>query len=493
MRPVDHLAFQARFQPDRLAMMDLATGRQWCFAELDRAVAQMAALLRHGHAIGSGDRVAALARNCAELLLLHFACARLGAIYVPLNWRLAPPEIALLIEDAEPALIVGDGELARAGIDGIGIEDLGSAARQCDRLAHETIDPDRPSLILFTSGTSGRPKGALLSEPNLWATATNLGRLGNVTHTSRFLVDSPMFHIIGLVSNVRPALYHGGAVLISEGFDPARTLARMADPALAVTHYFCVPQMATMLRQRPGFDPAALRGLTAIFTGGAPNPASAIKAWLEQGIAVVDGFGMSETGTVFGMPPDPAIIARKAGSVGFGTPAIEARIVDEAEQDCPDGTPGELLLRGENVFAGYWRRPQANEDAFTHDGWFRTGDVAVRDSDGFYRLVDRKKDMFISGGENVYPAEVESAMAGFAGIAELAMFGVPDEKWGEVGHLVIVALPGVCIDRDSVIAYLEGRLARYKIPKHVTFAASLPRTGSGKVMKGILRRLAASA
>jgi fatty-acyl-CoA synthase len=488
MQPVDHLAFQARFQPTRLAVMELASGRQWGFAALDRTVQQTASVLRHGHGIGTGDRVAALARNCAELLFLHLACARLGAIYVPLNWRLAPPELARLIEDAQPALVVGDREFFRADVQGMPVEEFRHAIAQLNPLPHEPIDPEKPSLILFTSGTSGRPKGALLSERNLWATGVNLGRLANVSHVSRFLVDSPMFHIIGLVTNVRAALYHGGAVLISDGFDAARTLARMADPALAVTHYFCVPQMANMLRQQNTFNPASLAGLTAIFTGGAPHPAADIKAWLDDGIAVVDGFGMSETGTVFGMPLDKGIIARKAGTVGFGTPMIQARIVDDADQDCPAGTPGELLLRGENVFAGYWRQPQANAAAFTEDGWFRTGDIAVRDPDDYYTLVDRKKDMFISGGENVFPAEVEAAMAGFAGIAELAMFGVPDETWGEVGHMVIVASPGYCIDRQSITDHLDGRVARYKIPKHVSIVEALPRTGSGKIMKAELRQ-----
>jgi len=489
MQPVDHLAFQARFQPGNLALMDLASGRQWRFAELDRAVQQTAAVLRHGHGIGAGERVAALARNCAELLLLHFACARLGAIYVPLNWRLAPPELALLIEDTEPAVVVGDDELIHAQLSGVPITKLADAIAQADPLPHEPIDQDRPSLILFTSGTSGRPKGALLSERNLWATGINLGRLANVSHASRFLVDSPLFHIIGLASNVRPALYHGGAVLISDKFDPARTLTRLSDPGLAVTHYFCVPQMAAMLRQHPAFDPASLRGLTAIFTGGAPHRKADVIAWLDHGIPVADGYGMSETGTVFGMTLAPSVISGKAGSVGFGTPMIQARIVDDTGQSCPDGTPGELLVRGENVFAGYWRRPDANEAAFTEGGWFRTGDVAVRDSDGYHTIIDRKKDMYISGGENVYPAEIEAAMAGLEGIAEVAVFGVPDEKWGEVGHMVIVTSTGHETDRETVLAFLEPRLARYKLPKHISFIQELPRTGSGKVMKATLRNL----
>jgi fatty-acyl-CoA synthase len=487
MVPVDHLAFQARFQPQSLALMDLASGRQWHFAALEHVIQQAARVLRHVHMIGKGDRVAALARNCADLLILHFACTRLGAIYVPLNWRLAPPEIAALAEDAAPALIVGDGELARAHLNGVPIEALARAIEHADPLPEETLDPDLPSLMLFTSGTSGRPKGALLTERNLWATARNLGRLGNVSNASRFLNDAPMFHVIGLVSNVRTPLYHGGAVLISDGFDPARTLARIADPSFGVTHYFCVPQMANRLRQHPGFDPAALAGLTAIFTGGAPHPKADILAWLDHGVAAVDGYGMSEAGTVFGMPLDPALIAAKAGSVGFGTPAIEARIVDEVGDECPDGIAGELVLRGDNVFGGYWRHPEASAAAFTTDGWLRTGDIATRDSEGYYTLIDRKKDMFISGGENVYPAEIEAALSGFPGIAEVAVVGVPDVTWGEVGHMAIVPMDGFAIQNDSLREYLQGKLAAYKIPKHVTYLDVLPRTGSGKVMKGALR------
>jgi fatty-acyl-CoA synthase len=196
---------------------------------------------------------------------------------------------------------------------------------------------------------------------------------------------------------------------------------------------------------------------------------------------------MSEAGTVFGMPLDPALIAAKAGSVGFGTPAIEARIVDEVGDECPDGIAGELVLRGDNVFGGYWRHPEASAAAFTTDGWLRTGDIATRDSEGYYTLIDRKKDMFISGGENVYPAEIEAALSGFPGIAEVAVVGVPDVTWGEVGHMAIVPMDGFAIQNDSLREYLQGKLAAYKIPKHVTYLDVLPRTGSGKVMKGALR------
>ncbi len=489
MEPVDHVAFQARYNPGRLALLELASGRSWDYTGLDDAVARCASVLRHGHRVACGDRVAALAKNCAELVLLHLACSRIGAIYVPLNWRLTASELNGLLADVEPRLLLGDGELQRSGLAGTSLAALSEDIAAAQPLPAEPIDPDRPALILFTSGTSGRPKGAMLSERNLNQTGLNLGRLGRVTHDSRFLMDSPMFHIIGLATNIRPPLIHGGAALISDAFDPARTLTRLADPALAVTHYFCVPQMAAMLRQQPTYDPGLLRGLTALFTGGAPHPAGDILRWTEEGIAAADGFGMSEAGTVFGMPVELDTITAKAGSVGIPTPGLGVRIVDGEDRDCPAGSAGELLLKGDNVFSGYWRAPEENARCFTADGWFRTGDIALCDSDGFYRIVDRKKDMFISGGENVYPAEIEAAMAGYPGLEEVAVVGVPDSKWGEVGHMALVASPGQTIDTAAVSAWLDGRLARYKLPKLITVVDSLPRTGSGKIIKSELRAL----
>ena len=246
---------------------------------------------------------------------------------------------------------------------------------------------------------------------------------------------------------------------------------------------------AARLRREPGFDARALRGLTALFTGGAPHPAPDIRAWLRDGIPVVDGYGMSEAGTVFGMPVDLALIERKAGCVGFGTPAIRARIVDALERDCAADEPGELLLCGPNVFGGYWRRPVESAAAFTGDGWFRTGDIAVRDSDGYFRLVDRKKDMYISGGENVYPVEVEAALSGFPGLVECAVVAVPDEQWGEVGVCLLVVAAGAQVNEMQLTRYLRERIAHYKIPKRYVYVERLPRTGSGKVRKSDLRAL----
>ncbi len=488
--PVDDLGMQARLRPNAPAIDDLTSDRRWTYAEFDYAVARCAgALVARG--VSVGDRVAALSKNCAELIMLHLACARLGAIYVPFNWRLAAEEVKWLIEDSDPSLVFIDDKLENADFDGVSIDALRHEIEVSASYEGGAIDRNLPSLILYTSGTSGKPKGAMLSERNLAETAINFSILGAVNEQSVFLCDSPMFHVIGLVTNVRPPLMRGGAVLISDGFIPVRTLARLGDPALKVTHYFGVPQMASVLRADPTYDPNKLKGLTALFTGGAPHPAANIRAWLADGIPVVDGFGMSEAGTVFGMPLDPELIDRHAGSVGVATPRIEARIVDAAGADVAMGEPGELLLKGDNVTQGYWRREKETQDAFTDDGWFRTGDIARMNEEGFYWLVDRRKDMFISGGENVYPAEIEAIVAGVAGIKEAAAVGVPDEKWGEVGHLFWVAHEQATTDESVITAELERHLARYKLPKHYTRVDALPRNGAGKILKTVLREMAA--
>jgi len=301
-----------------------------------------------------------------------------------------------------------------------------------------------------------------------------------------------MFHIIGMVTSARPALLRGATIVISDGFTPDRTLARLADPALGITHYFCVPQMALSLRAAESFAPGMLANLKALFTGGAPHPEAQIRDWLRDGIAIVDGYGSTECGTVFGMALDRDIINRKAGSVGVPTPRVETRLVDTEYNPVPEGTAGELQVRGDNVTVGYWQRENDYRNAMTDDGWFCTGDIARRDEDGFYYIVDRKKDMFISGGENVYPAEIEALLAKYPGVRELAVVGVPDQKWGEVG-CVFYASDDTTVTADEFNHYLEGKLARYKLPKSARRVDQLPRNSAGKLLKPELRKRYAAA
>jgi fatty-acyl-CoA synthase len=481
----DFLSFHAANQPKRIAAIDPMQGRRWTYSTLDRDVSRFAAMLA-SFGLVENDRVVCVAKNCMSALMLHFACARIGAIFVPLNWRLAALEIDALIADAEPSLITGDDNLQRISRSGKTLDELTSIASGCDPVPETRRDPDRPCLILYTSGTSGQPKGVVLSLTNLIETAINFSLLGRVSHASRFLCDSPMFHVIGMVSTVWPAIMRGGSLVMSDGFNPARTLARLSDPELAITHYFCVPQMAASLRAEAGFDPAGLRHLTGLFTGGAPHPAASILRWLDDGVAVADGFGMTETGTVFGMSLEPDIIRERAGSVGIATPRVMARIVDDNGATLGAGYAGELQLKGRNIFREYWRKPQESRDAFTGDGWFRTGDIARADEAGFHWIVDRKKDMYISGGENVYPVEIESVLAKNENIAECAVVGVPDDRWGEVGHLYLVPSKGCTLDPQRILSDLAGSLAKYKVPKHVSMIDALPRNGAGKVLKNVL-------
>jgi fatty-acyl-CoA synthase len=492
MTPVDDLAFQAIRQPNALAAVDLASARRWTYLELDQAVGRCAALFRGRYGLEIGDRVASLAKNRVELVIAALACARAGLIYVPLNWRLSRPEIEALLADADAGLLIGDEEMSRAGLQGVALDVLEDEIAACAEMFAAEPDPERISLILFTSGTSGKPKGVMLSERAHRQTALNFSLLGQVAADSVILVDTPMFHIIGLITSIRPFIMQGATILVSDGFDPARTLDRLGDPDLGVTHYFCVPQMADRIRAEPGFRGEALSNLTALFTGGAPHPAAAIRAWLDAGVRVADGFGMSEAGTVFGMALQPDIILAKAGSAGLPTPSIEARIVSADGNDVGPGEAGELLLRGANLFSGYWRQPEATAAAFSADGWFCTGDIAIRDDDGFFSIVDRKKDMFISGGENVYPAEIEAALASFPGLREAAVIGVADDRWGEVGLCAMVPADPSGDLSGAVREHLASRLASYKLPRHYVVLDRLPRTGSGKVLKTDLRALTLS-
>jgi fatty-acyl-CoA synthase len=297
----------------------------------------------------------------------------------------------------------------------------------------------------------------------------------------------PLFHTAGLSAATRTPLLAGGTVLISEGFDPELTLARMSDPALGVTHYFSVPQMAATLWNRPEFDPAKLQKIVAWAIGGAPNPKAQSERFIGAGIRISEGFGMSETGSNFAIPPfELDEMLRKAGSCGLPLMTVQTKIIDDDGNEVPNGEQGELLVRGPSVASGYWQQPELTAKAFA-GGWFHTGDAAMQDDEGYFYIVDRKKDMYISGGENVYPAEVEAALAELSEIGECAVVGVPDERWGEVGRAYVIPVSGRSISPDAIIAHCAARLAKFKVPKTAVITDNIPRTGSGKVQKHILK------
>lgn len=487
----DPIALHAYGQPDRLACHDIATERRWSYSAFDRAIQQTLALLVDQYGIGQGDRVATVANNGADLLLLDLVAERLGAIFVPLNYRLSTSELGTIIDDCQPRLIVTDRH-----------EQLPNLPATCQRvdvadLAHQSAahapaprpspqPSDKTKIILYTSGTSGRPKGVMVTGDNIHATAFNFGVPGRVAWNSVFLCDAPMFHVIGLLPSMRAALLFGGALHITPGFDPQRTNRLLADPAIGATHYFCVPKMANMLAEQSNFDPGRWRHLQALFTGGSPISPSEVNWWLEHGIKISNGLGMTEAGTIMHVPLDPALIAETAGSVGLPAPFLTVRLVDEDENDVAPGEAGEIFVRGPNVTPGYWNRPEETAKALSKDGWLRTGDIGQADAHGHITIKDRKKDMFISGGENVFPTEVENALIAHADVAEAAVVGVADNSWGEVGHAYVVLVPGSQTNVDELIAHCQQRLAGYKIPKRFAIVETLPRNAAGKLMKRAL-------
>ena len=498
---LDTVAYYAGTQPNKLAVHDLGSGRRYSYAEFDRRIDRCAALLESLLGEPEGQRVAVFGRNSAEFFTLHFACVRLGAIFVPLNWRLSAPELSVLVQDCTPSLLFLDEEfqaVARAFTGAHSIKrmlpldpdafDALLAAVAARPTWPRPARADRPSTLLYTSGTTGRPKGVMVSERNLFASTLNFSLGTRLTANSGMMCDMPLFHVAGLGAGARAPMMVGASLLLSPRFDPELALGRLSDPALGITHTFYVTQMTQILREHPAYAKADLSRLVCLTTGGAPNPAANVQRWLDDGVIMADGFGMSETGSAFNMPiEDPDRIRRKVGSSGLPLITMRFRLVGDDGREVPPGKVGELRLKGPSVTAGYWNQPEATAAAFDEQGYLKTGDLAYADEDGFIFLVDRLKDMFISGGENVYPTEVENVIAELDVVSEAAVIAMPDAQWGEVGLAYVVPIPGASLAPEQVIDHVRTRLARYKAPKEVIITQALPRTASGKLQKNVLR------
>ena len=404
----DPIAYHAAVTPGRIAIRDLDRARDFTWADLHALVSRAAGLLLSMLDRPAGERVAVLMRNNVEQIALQAACGRVGAIFVPMNWRLTGPELELVAKDATPRMIFYDADFAPVlpSIEGLGatLIEFEDMVARLDAAAPAPplplTDPDAPNTLLYTSGTTGLPKGVIITARNAAASSANYGLGNRVGPDSVFLCDMPMFHTVGLYAMTRTSLQHGSLLLLSTRFDGDRTLERLRDPALGVTHFFCVPQMAQMLRLQPTYKVGDLSRLTVFSTGGAPHAAAMIHRWLDEGVYMSDGYGMTETGSGFGMPLDLAKIREKAGSVGLPYIAMAVRVVDPDGNDVAVGEIGEIWMKGPGVSPGYWNQPEATAKAF-ENGWLKSGDAGRLDADGYLYLVDRWKDMFISGGENV--------------------------------------------------------------------------------------------
>ena len=492
------LATRARLDGGRPAL--IAGERRLTFAELDREACRAANVLSE-HGVGAGDRVAVLLRNGVDYIALYYAAAKLGAILCGINWRLAAPEVDFILGDGEPKLLIHDAEFAptiealgRRGfpVYDAGAEDRGSyrallrdaADREPAGVAEfGAADPDAALVLVYTSGTTGRPKGAVLTHRQMfWASATMAAshdyKRGDVN-----LVPTPLFHVGGL-SFATLFVHMGATLLLPRAWDPGSVLRLIA--AERANHFFAVPAMLRSLLDHPDFGAADLASLRWILCGGAPVPAGLIAAFGRRGVAVQQTYGATETAGPATLV-DLDHVASKPGSAGLPYVHTDLRVVDKSGRELPAGEIGEVQIRAPHVFAGYWRNAEATRAAFAGD-WLKTGDLGRRGGDGYLYIVDRAKDVIISGGENVYPAEIEAVLREHPGISEVAVVGVPDGDWGEVPCAVIVPVPGRILTLEDIQKFCAGKLARYKLPRRLALNTQpLPRNAAGKLLKQAIR------
>jgi fatty-acyl-CoA synthase len=496
-RVFDWLSYYADFDPGRLAAVDLATGRWLGYGAFNERAMRLATGLRERFGVRPFDRVAFVARNSTDHFETMFACWKLGAMFVPLNWRLSPRETAEVLRHCEPRVLLHDAGLEDRlgddatprlrrcpGEDGCGYEALISAHEPAVRM--QDVSFDTPNMLLYTSGTTGRPKGVIYTHRMTHNITVHAALHARVRSGTRTLTYLPLFHAAGLYAVSTPQFHYGGAVMVMREWDAQACLDHLLDTRLAITHVVGVPTSYQQIAELPGFGEARFPALEVAAVGGAPVPLALLETWERKGCELSQSFGMTEAFSVAYCPPEKA--HEKIGSAGHALMHIDVRIGDEDGQELPRGSVGEIQVRGPGVTPGYWNDPDATAAAFTRDGWFRTGDAARMTADGTIYVVDRIKDMIISGGENIYPAEVENVIDSLPEVSHCAVIGVPDPRWGEVGVAMVQLRTGEVLDEEAVLAPCREQLAGYKVPRRVQFVERLPLGPAGKVMKKVLRR-----
>jgi fatty-acyl-CoA synthase len=483
----DILARRAELIPDSVAIEEVQGGRRLTYAELDGRAGRAAALLR-ARGVEAGDRVAILCRNRIGFFELLFACAKIGAILVPFNWRMADAELDGLVRHCTPKLIVHGAEDERAALRLPAPARLALDGDYEKLMAEADPAPSRPLwpaesiwYLLYTSGTTGEPKAVVHTFRMALANYVNIGSAIDLRTTDTNLNFLPLFHTAGINLHSLPTLFHGGRVLVLPGFEAEAIVVLLEAERLDT--FFGVPAVYQALLDHPRFRDAPLARVRHWACGGAPLPDALAQRCRAVGLRVCNGMGMTETGpTAFLAAPLHAW--EKIGSIGKPQLLCSVRLVDEALRDVPEGEVGEVLFSGPGVTPGYWNDPEATRSAFTGDGWLRSGDLARRDGDGFYFVVGRRKEMFISGGENVYPAEVENVLAAHPAVAEAAVIGAPDPRWGEVGQAFVRLQDGATPPSTAQLqSFCRARLAGYKVPRRIEWVADFPRTPAGKIQK----------
>jgi fatty-acyl-CoA synthase len=496
----DLIERNAAFTPDKPAT--IFDGEVLSYAAFNARIGQTARALKAEYGVSRGDRVAILSLNRPEYLVLLYACARLGAMLVPLNWRLAVAEQTFILTDASvkvlvleqafagvlPALGRDLPEAAVVGLDftpphGSAFDELLARANGDDRNPH--TDLSCPLLIVYTSGTTGRPKGAVLRQEALLWNGVMSQHMHGLTSDDHVLTVLPFFHVGGLNIQTTPALHVGATVTIHSRFAPDTTLAAFERdrPTLTVL----VPAIIQAVSEHPDWAATDLTSLKAVSTGSTIVPPHLIERFVNRGVPVLQVYGSTETCPV-------AVYTRlggdlsRTGSTGLPGLCCEAIIIDDNGAELPSGTPGEIAVRGANVFTEYWGNPEATREAL-RDGWYRTGDIGLRDADGYFFVHDRKKNLIISGGENVYPAEVERVLLEHLDVVECGVIGRPDARWDEVPVAYVICRAGASVEAEALKAHVLTQLARFKVPRDIVFVDDLPRTALGKVQHFMLRRL----
>lgn len=492
----DMLARRADLGPERLAFEDIARNDQVSYSEMNQRAGRSTALLAT-LGVAQGDRVALLCRNRIEFFELLFACARLGAILVPLNWRMPFQELAPLLSDCGARWLIHGSEdaitataLADKALLLIDLDDSGENGFKGRRDALEPL-PGRASwpaheswYLLYTSGTTGKPKAVIQTYGMALANYINIAQAMGLRADDTSLNYLPLFHTGGINLTTLPALIMGAHTLITPGFDLERTIELLESGRLDT--FFGVPAIYQAISLHPRFAEVDLSRVRCWGCGGAPMPDKLLQQFAARGATVLNGMGMTETGpTVFLM--DEANAMRKIGSVGKPQLLASVRLVGADGKDVPQGSTGELWFSGLGITPGYYNRPEATTDAFSEDGWLRSGDLGRQDEDGYYYIVGRLKDMYISGGENVYAAEVEGQLAEHPAVLEAAVIGVADDRWGEVGCAYLLQQPGQPTASDNeLVSFCKQRMAAYKVPKYFIRVNEFARTAAGKVQKHLL-------
>ena len=497
-------ALRAAFPADLdTVAIETDNGLNYSWRDLDRATAMLANLLR-SLGLPDGARIAVQVDKSVEALMLYLATLRAGYIFLPLNTAYQSAEMAYFIGDAEPAVVVcaprnfgwvskiaftaGTQHVFTLGDDRSGSL-LERAAYQSDQHAVVERYADDMAAILYTSGTTGRSKGAMLSHGNLLSNALVLKDYWGWKKGDVLMHVLPIFHVHGLFVAVHGALLNGSKMIWTATFEPKQVLQKLPQ----ATVFMGVPTLYVRLLAEPGLDRQATRNMRLFIAGSAPLLIETFKEWQTRtGHTILERYGMSETAMLTSNPyaPDARYgnqSERRGGTVGFPLPGVQLRVQDDAGESLPAGQVGGIQVKGPNVFAGYWRMPDKTREEFTSDGFFKTGDVGRIDSDGYVTIVGRSKDLIISGGYNVYPAEIEGYINTLPGVAESAVVGVPDADFGEVGVAVVIAKPGEQVDAEKILAALKTMLANFKVPKRCYVVQELPRNAMGKVQKNLLR------